>query len=271
MPLNSVKKSEIVSAVIIVVLLIAIIAVQVRSCSNSEASSDVSGQSGESEQVVYNLDDSINSASITDEVKAKFLKLAQNEPAAAEYLNGLSAYPQAGATGNTSIPSEESDHPAPLFYQWDTRWGYIEYSSAPFGSSGCGPTSMAMIYQGLTKNTDQSPYTIAMLAREVGYETENAGTDGRLYTDYAGQLGMNCEYLYPDKQLVIDELSTGSMLMFNVGEGDFTSGGHYIVACGLTSDEELIINDPYSSINSNKAWEIDRVLEQTESIYRFWV
>lgn len=259
---------EALLAAVIVLLLISIFAVGMSRCTSDNPQTEVPTESAEE---AIELSAVINTTSLSDEVKEKFLKLASNEPAATDFLAGISEYPQTEATGDATFPSEESEHRAPLLYQWDTRWGYVEYSGQPFGSSGCGPTAFAMVYQGLTGNHDKSPYDMAMLAREVGYETESSGTDGRLYTEYASDLGLNCEYLYPDKDMVLEALGSGSILMFNVGEGDFTASGHYIVVCGLADNAELVVNDPYSSINSNKTWDVERVLDQTSEIYNLWV
>lgn len=261
-------KASILCGVIIAVLLIAIF--NLAFCRNSEVEDKSESQSQESEQVVYDLDASIASASIDSDVKEKFKKLAAKEPLAKDFLGNLHEYPKEEASADASTPSEESNHAAPLLYQWDTRWGYVEYSGQPFGSSGCGPTALAMVYQGLTKKTDQSPYTIAMIARRDGYETESVGTDGRLFIDSAAELGLEAVYIEVDEEQVKAALQDGAILIFSLGEGDFTDSGHYIVVCGISGDK-LIINDPYSSVNSNKTWDVGVVLEQTEAIYKFSV
>lgn len=204
-------------------------------------------------------------------VQAKLLTLAAKEPAAVSFVRDWpEKYPQEQASGDASTPSEEgSATKVPRLYQWDTRWGYTEYSSTTFALTGCCPTAFAMVYQGVTGNTDKSPYDMGQLAAELGYATDYNGTEGTFLSEAASQLGFSCTSLDVVGENVATSLNEGSVLILNVGPGDFTTSGHYIVACGLTDDGEVIINDPFSSVNSNKAWALDTLLSQTTAIYSF--
>ena len=50
------------------------------------------------------------------------------------------------------ITGDYVDSEIPLFIQWDKRWGNFAYGrSGTIGSSGCGPTSLAMVLSVLLK------------------------------------------------------------------------------------------------------------------------
>lgn len=206
-----------------------------------------------------------------DAVQTKLLTLATNEPAAVGFVREWpDKYPQEQPSGDASTPSEEgSQTKVPRLYQWDTRWGYTVYSSTTFALTGCCPTAFAMVYQGVTGNTDKSPYDMGEMAGELGYATDYNGTEGTFLSEAASQLGFTCSSLDVVGENISTSLNEGNVLILNVGPGDFTTSGHYIVACGLTDDGHVIINDPYSSENSNKTWELGTLVGQTKAIYSF--
>jgi hypothetical protein len=209
-----------------------------------------------------------------DAVQTKLLKLAANEPAASAFLyNWPSQYPASEPNRvNADLPSEDgSQTNVPRLYQWDYRWGYTVYSSTTFALTGCCPTSMAMVYQGLTGNTDITPYDMGALATQGGYESTYNGTDASFLSYAADQLGLTCTELSPAASNLTAPLSAGQVVIVNVGPGDFTTSGHYIVACGLDSDGKVIVNDPYSSVRSNQTWDVDTLVSQAKMFYAFSV
>ena len=65
---------------------------------------------------------------------------------------------------NGQIKTVATGKNIPRFYQWDELWGYTVYSGTAFGLTGCCPTCLAMVYQGVTGNTDLSPYDLGEVA-----------------------------------------------------------------------------------------------------------
>lgn len=205
-----------------------------------------------------------------DGVLYKILKLAADEPEAITFVrNWPDKYPQDSAESSTGTVANNSTNAVPQLYQWDPSWGYTVYSSTSFAVTGCCPTSLAMVYQGLTGNTDRSPYDMGQLARELGYETEYDGTSADFLIDAAGQLGLNCSWLSAVSTNITAPLEAGQVLIINVGPGDFTSGGHFIVATGIADNGQVIINDPYSAERSSRTWDVDTLVSQTKAIYSY--
>ncbi|MDO4503210.1 MAG: C39 family peptidase [Coriobacteriia bacterium] len=198
------------------------------------------------------------------EIQAKLLKLAVAEPMAVDFVRH---YPErAGSTdAQPCDPVEEGTVPA--LHQWDTRWAYADYSRSVIGLAGCGPTAMCMVYQGLTGQSDKSPYDFAMDAIVNDYV--HSGTDQGFYPFEAQSNGLTYEEIGVSSAELKDALSSGHVVICNVGPGDFTQVGHFIVLAGLDDQGKLIVNDPYSQVRSEKRWDVDQVIGQTQLLMSF--
>lgn len=210
-----------------------------------------------------------------EEVQVKILKLAAEEPKSVPYVRSFpSEYPLKKFVDDSSIamPSESpsADIPStkvPHFYQWDRRWGNITYSSAAFGLTGCGPTSMAMVYQGLTGKTDINPAQMAEMAEERGYMSEYNGTANTFFGEIAGELGITYEEESPSAAALTEALSAGKVVIARLGPGLFTERGHFFVLAGLADNGEVILNDPYSYERSSRTWPAETIAEEATIFY----
>lgn len=200
-------------------------------------------------------------------VQKKLVKLAVDDPEAIDFVTEWpDSYPQkAGEAYDGTVEIGQ----IPQLYQWDERWGYTTYSSTSFALTGCCPTSLSMVYMGLTGKTDMTPYDMGVLAGKDGYESKNEGTIGDFLTDDADKLGLTCRKIDLDSDTLKYYLHRGYVVICNVGTGDFTDGGHYFVITGLDGQGKLTIHDPYSSVRSAKHWNIVRILDQTIALYAF--
>ena len=207
----------------------------------------------------------------------KVLKLAADEPEAIKYVRDFpSSYPASKPDEDKSLGMSSSspasnipDTDIPHFYQWDRRWGYTPYSGAAFGLTGCGPTSLAMVYQGVTGKSDKTPYDMCKLADEKGYMTEYEGTLGEFFTETAEELGLVCEELYPEAETLRSSLEHGQTVIVNLAPGYFTDTGHYLVATALTPEGQAIVNDPYSVERSSQTWDLDLLASQSYVMYGY--
>lgn len=209
------------------------------------------------------------------EVQYKILKLAADEPAAISYVREFPVkYPMADAVNDRDLAMDVASPssavkttPIPHLYQWDRRWAYTIYSSTTFGLTGCGPTSLAMVYQGLNKTVDRTPHDMAVLAQERGYMSEFNGTDSAFFVNLAGELGLNCWEEYPDAGSIRDELSKGNVIIANLGPGFFTTNGHFFVLAGLADNGQVIVNDPYSVVRSSQTWDADFIASESIAMF----
>lgn len=201
-----------------------------------------------------------------ERVQFKLLRLATLEPEAISFVRG---FPESYPSDTGGACDEVAEGTVPRLYQWDPRWGYTVYSSTTFALTGCCPTALSMVYQGLTGSNDLSPYDMSLRAQEGGYMTTYNGTDTAFLTNEAESLGLSCESISVDADSLRSALSGGAVVICNVGAGDFTDGGHFLVIAGLNDDGTLKINDPFSAERSDKAWDIDRVLNQTMGLWAY--
>lgn len=202
-----------------------------------------------------------------DVVQYKLLKLAVDEPEAIAFVRGFpESYP---ADGGEPCEDEVAASSVPRLYQWDPRWGYTVYSSTTFALTGCCPTSLSMVYMGLTGKTDITPYDMGLRAQNGGYMTQYDGTDGAFLVNEAASLGLSCTEIGVSGDALREALEGGNVVICNVGPGDFTEGGHYFVITGIADDGTVSVNDPYSAERSSKTWDIDRIIGQTKALYSY--
>lgn len=116
-------------------------------------------------------------------------------------------------------------------------------------SSGCGPTSMAMIIANLLGIKNIEPVQMAAYSLQKGARN-SGGTDLNILAKAVGQdYGLTFQTT-SDEKLLMQHLAAGNMAIANVGGnrpgyiGVFSDGGHYVVAAGLTTDHKVIILDP---------------------------
>lgn len=68
---------------------------------------------------------------------------------------------------------------------------------------------------------------------------------------------------------VFNALNQNIPLILSMEPGDFTTSGHFILAYGLDQDGNIKIKDCNSKKNSDKVWNINTILQQCRSIWKF--
>lgn len=159
----------------------------------------------------------------------------------------------------------------PLFLQSDERWADKKYGSSDMEISGCGPTCLSMVYCGLTGDTKWDPYAVAKMAEKGGYYVKGVGTSWELMTYGAEEMGLIGEVLTFDEMHIRDALENGKPIICAMGPGDFTTEGHFIVLVGVTEDGRIIVNDPNSTENSERSWELSRLMGQMKNLWGYSV
>lgn len=117
----------------------------------------------------------------------------------------------------------------------------IKDKSQTIGTSGCGPTSAAMIVTA-TKGTI-TPDTMADLFVKYGYRSANNGTYWSAFRAVADEFNIGYTET-TDIQRALQLLQNKNYVVVSVGNGLFTTGGHFIVLVGIDGDT-IKIYDPY--------------------------
>lgn len=185
------------------------------------------------------------SAEITEQTAEQEAKVsAEQEVEDEEFeLQGEIAY-----NGTTEYPNIRLGEYVGLTYynQIDSRWRYHKYSSIgdssqTIGTSGCGPTSAAMIVTAI-KGTITPP-EMGDLFVQYGYRSQNNGTYWSAFRWTADVF--NIEYQECSSlDTAVELVRNNNYVIASVGNGLFTTGGHFIVIVGIEGDT-LKIYDPY--------------------------
>lgn len=154
----------------------------------------------------------------------------------------------------------------PLFLQWDPMWGYEKYGSDYLAVTGCGPACLAMAGYYLTGSRNMNPKDIAVFAEENGYYAPGYGSSWTLISQGSTRLGLTATELPLVEAKLVEALEAGNPVILAMGEGDFTSSGHYIVLAGVEEDG-FRVNDPNSILNSEKLWTYEQIESQIRNIW----
>ena len=141
------------------------------------------------------------------------------------------------------------------YAQWDSRWANTPYtstgnSSQIMKSSGCGPTSAAMLIS--SSKGAILPTTVASIFVENKFRTANNGTAWNAWPFVADYFGFD-EYLTTTSyKTMIKYLSTDKnkdgvadyYIICSCGSGLFTTSGHYILLVADNSGT-ITVYDPY--------------------------
>ena len=210
------------------------------------------------------LDDIMNSTQYPKQLKDLALK---NE----EALEFVYDYPAEHVKEHTiDLTEEASMDSVPLFVQWDKRWGYKKYSGNFFAASGCGPTTLSMVVVYLTHNREASPIAVAKYSKEAGYSVDGSGSSWTLISEGCRHYGVKAKTVALDESRMKAELDAGHPIVINVGPGDFTDTGHFMVITGY-DDEGFSINDPNSIEKSGKRWLFKNISSQIRAVWSMYV
>lgn len=185
-------------------------------------------------------------------------------PEMADFLYGFLL---SDGTITGGFTEQEQPENYPLFLQFDTRWGYLPYGSGGnVGSSGCGPSCLAMAVFYLTGNRDCTPGAIAEFSLAEQYYVDGIGTKWSLMTDYPKQFGLTSYQMNWTEANMKSELDKGRILIGSVRLGNFTSSGHFIVVYGY-DENGFKINDPKCVYRSGLSWTYEQIKNDFKAMW----
>ena len=130
--------------------------------------------------------------------------------------------------------------------QIDNRWKNYPYTvtnnkNQTIGRSGCGVATAAMIIDSIVGNV--SVTELADVFVKYGYRSRNNGTYWSANRAIADEFDI--EYKETSNfGVMLEMLKSNNYIIASVGNGLFTTGGHYIMIYGIEGDN-LKIYDPY--------------------------
>lgn len=182
-----------------------------------------------------------------------------------EYVEHVLRYYQITNSGG-SYPANGMQIPHYL----QTDYGNIPYGGGSIASSGCGPTSFAMIASYLTDTTITPADAVSWCGNS--YYMPGVGTYWSYFQAAANHFGCGSVTQTSDANQVLQALSEGHPVISSQRAGLFTSGGHFIVLRGVTADSKVLVNDPND--NSCKNYinrEFDMMSEVHATSNAYWI
>lgn len=158
------------------------------------------------------------------------------------------------------------------YEQTDPRWRNVMYSakddrSQTIGTSGCGPTCAAMAVATVA-DVKETPREACAWAVSKGFRTANDGTAWGFFVPYFKQYGIRCRQT-GNTSTAVDALKKGLMVIAAAGKGLWTSGGHFILAWGLSANgSRVCVHDPNSEAPQR---ELANIRNFTTECTQFWI
>lgn len=189
--------------------------------------------------------EALSTTEITEQTEAEEEEIGKEQEVENEEfeLQGQIAY-----EGSSQYPRVSLGSYSGLTYysQIDSRWKNHMYSSVSdssqtIGTSGCGPTSAAMVVTAI-KGTITPP-EMADLFVNNGYRSASNGTYLSAFRWVADVFDIGYQETY-NLDMAVNLLKDNNYLIVSVGNGLFTTGGHLMVITGIEGDT-LKIYDPY--------------------------
>lgn len=182
-----------------------------------------------------------------------------------EYVDHVLRYYQVTTTGGT-YPANGMQIPHYL----QTDYSNIPYGGGSIASSGCGPTSFAMIASYLTGTTITPVDAVSWCGNS--YYMPGVGTYWSYFQAAASHFGCGTVTQTSDPNAVLSALAQGHPVISSQRAGIFTSGGHFIVLRGITAGGRVLVNDPNDSPSKNYVnREFDMMSEVHVTANAYWI
>lgn len=179
--------------------------------------------------------------------------------------NEATAAPQ-----NISTPQNEwQQGVVPTLYQTDAQWADHPYGAAAFKESGCGPICLTMAYVAVTGDTSILPTDMADFATAGGY-ADAAGTSWSFMLEGAQELGLNAQEFILSEEMLNNFLSLGMPVICIMGEGDFTTTGHFIVIASVDEQGNYSVRDSNSVERTQQSWSFEQLYSQHLGAWVYW-
>lgn len=154
---------------------------------------------------------------------------------------------------STDFTVKQTNYSNPYYNQRDGRWANTYYGYYTMASTGCVPTSLAMVFSALT-NTEVLPTTVAsyLYNNTVEFNRGTEGTTGNGILVASRQWGLTPTVLNSSSALS-SALQEGHYVVAAVQQDKFSPWGygtsHEIVLKGY-SNGNTYVSDPYNSANN---------------------
>ncbi len=159
---------------------------------------------------------------------------------------------------NGGMGDLEMQNGAVYYSQNAEPWASVDYGGGKnISQAGCGPTSAAMLLSSVT-GQEITPTQAAQYSMDTGHRIIGNGTDWSFFNDIGSQYGVQFTQTADYTQLQSALANGMPAVLSGKGAAPFTKGGHFVMAVGLDSSGNVIINDPVSKERS-KAYPFSQI------------
>ncbi len=275
------RRIFLVGAVALVLVIILVLAVSscVRGCSSDGTQKQAEFQNQVDSRVAAGVSDDLskdfkaaldrneklsqiaaNADKYTDQ---QLLELALSQPEAIDFV---ASYPDAEKSGQAYSDAARKGT-APTLYDWDTRWGAIDYGGHALALTGSGPTCISMAYMGLTGSNDKTPADVAALVTADGLATGDSSMSADAVEKIAGGLGLAAKSYTSSRQTLLDVLDAGTYILAEVRAGSLTDEAHWVLVTTENENGTVLVHDPTSPEATARAWDPATITSACDSFY----
>ena len=160
---------------------------------------------------------------------------------------------------------EDKNTPAlnmPQYYQGDYRWGNRKYGLGTMAQSGCVPTSLAMVFNGLGQKVLPTAVADTIYNNTSEMNVGGLGTSGKGAVYAINAYGYKHTVLATKEQLIA-ALQSGKPVFATVGNGIFAKGRltHAIALSGYSNGKTKAM-DPDNVNTTGKWYDVDTIWNQ---------
>ena len=150
----------------------------------------------------------------------------------------------------------------PQYYQWDYRWANKRYGIGTMAQSGCVPTALAMVFNGLGQKVLPTAVADKIYYNTSEMNVRMLGTSGKGAVYAINAYGYKHTVITSKAQLIA-ALQSGKVVFGNLGRGIFASGAitHGIVMSGYNNGKTKAM-DPYTTYNTGKWYDVNTIWNQ---------
>ena len=150
----------------------------------------------------------------------------------------------------------------PQYYQGDYRWGHKRYGLGTMAQTGCVPTSLAMVFNGLGQKVLPTAVADTIYNNTNEMNVSELGTSGKGAVYAINAYGYKHTVITTREQLIA-ALQSGKPVFATVGNGIFAKGRltHAIILSGYSNGKTKAM-DPDSSYNTGKWYDINTIWSQ---------
>ncbi len=255
--------------VVVLLVIVLLVSCTVRSCSRKKGSEEQKESKKQSEEVTQETAQE-KLERVEKEAKEagypeKVIELLSKNPETVDFVDH---YEEKKDSQSPETIEEFQSGTIPHLLQWDERWGYASYGTSNIAVSGCGPTCMAMVLSYLKDDASLTPVKLGKYAEENGHLTKDNSTLWTFMSDACMNWGVTSTGCGVDEAQIERTLNAGNPIICNVGEGDFTENGHYIVLTAY-KDGKVSVLDPFSMKNTEKEWVYNEIKDQIKGSWSY--